>query len=279
MGYCSECGSEVTAQDKFCQECGEPVHQTKNADSSGEENSYNWSSTEIDSSRSASDVSTSHDDFDGPGKTEGALSFAFSFPTENGYGAVIKGGVLLFLSFLIVPFFTLFGYAYRMCRAAANGKSKQPPFENWGALTRDGFFFFLAYFLFIAGLGITFGITSLVSEVLGIVIYILGIYLVPAVLTTYVATGSIKETYSTSRIFDFALTGSYFKATLMYFVLSIAVGLLAGISVITIVGPLFVYAFSILAIASYWGYIYNQATRDGVVPTAPERTPRNHRAD
>lgn len=279
MEHCSECGSAVTAGDRFCPECGEPVHATDDAESSEEANSYDWSSTEIEGGRYAGGVSTSHDDFDDRGRSGGALSFAFSFPTENGYGPIVKGGVLLFLSFLVVPFFTLFGYAYRICRAAANGDSRRPPFEEWGALTKDGFVFFLAYLSFAVGLGVAFGITSLVSEVLALVVYLVGIYLGPAVLTTYAATGSIEETYTTSRIFDFALTGSYVKAVLVYLVLSLAVSILAGISVLTVVGPLFVYAFSIMAIASYWGYVYNQAARDGIVPAVPDRTPSGRRAD
>lgn len=52
---------------------------------------------------------------------------------------VLIGGVSLFLSFLVVPWFLVSGYLVRAIRAGMDGADEPPVFDEWGNLLREGF--------------------------------------------------------------------------------------------------------------------------------------------
>lgn len=51
---------------------------------------------------------------------------------------VLIGGVLVFLGFLIVPLFAVYGYLVRAIRGSMSENPKPPAFSDWGELLRDG---------------------------------------------------------------------------------------------------------------------------------------------
>lgn len=68
------------------------------------------------------------------------LNAALTFPTEReGWiRTVLIGGVLTFLSFLVVPAILVAGYVVRTIRDSLEGSAAPPVFDDWGSLLVDG---------------------------------------------------------------------------------------------------------------------------------------------
>lgn len=68
------------------------------------------------------------------------LEDTFTYPTEHEswIKTVLIGGVLTFLSFLILPLFIVQGYVIRVIRTSIDGASSPPEFDGWGELLVDG---------------------------------------------------------------------------------------------------------------------------------------------
>lgn len=66
-------------------------------------------------------------------------SFEYSFKEPK---TILKLGILSFLSFLIIPYFLLNGYSYRITKIGVNGmingNDPLPNFENWGIMFLEG---------------------------------------------------------------------------------------------------------------------------------------------
>ncbi|MFW6153547.1 MAG: DUF4013 domain-containing protein [Halobacteriota archaeon] len=57
---------------------------------------------------------------------------------EDWVKTVIIGGVLIFLSFLIVPMFLVYGYLVRTIRGSLGDETEPPVFDEWGSLFVEG---------------------------------------------------------------------------------------------------------------------------------------------
>ncbi len=178
---------------------------------------------------------------------------------------ILKGGVCLFFSFLILPGLVSSGYQYRLWRAAALG-DEQPEFEEYGDLLGKGLV------LIVAGLplGVLFllGYVLLFTEnyVAAIAVNTVVFALAPAITTVFAATGSISETYTSRRVPDFVLTGHYAKYLVLSLGLAVAMYIVMLLSVfVFLVGVFFGTTYATFAQASYWGRVYNQAMEKGVV--------------
>lgn len=253
MQYCPYCGNELGTQDDVCGDCGEAIP----VEHHGSETVGNGNSETSDRSL----------------QSESTYRFALTYPFENGVADLLKGGLTLFFLFLIVPLFTFSGYLYRLGRGAALGDPVPPSFDDWAALTKDGFFFVLTYATLYVGsfliwLFTGMGIVALTSNrtltgIFGVLFMLILSYLYPAVLTVYVATDSMREAFTPSRIGEFALTGTYLKAWLMYLPLVFILSTLITFSLVTIVGVFFALALTGTVIASYWGHVYYRSTATG----------------
>lgn len=264
VAYCPACGSELGAGDDFCRACGRAV---------GDEGSW----TVEDDGPGAGGSRTGRGEGDRSRRSKGSFGFAFSYPLEDGVGPVAKAGLALIGSVLVVPFLMFLGYVYRIGRAAALGREHQPPFDDWLRLTKEGFLFSLLYGSLVVGAFVVWTVVLFpvvavtgdqrVADVLAgvsMVTYFPAVgYAIPAVLTLYVATGSVRSALSWSRFVDFAVSKSYLKAWLIYWVLGAVLTPLYYLSLLTIVGVFFVWAYSGMVVASYWGHVYYRTTGEG----------------
>lgn len=183
---------------------------------------------------------------------EGKLAYAFSFPRSSGNSPILAGSVCLFLSVLLIPVFSLFGYSYRLTKAATNGRQLQPPFDNVVYMTGKGFVYSLLFVL-IAIVGMTsslvaegaFGamLTERIGDLVGLLVGLGVLYFSPAIVTLYPATGSVAVALSPNRILDYAATQKYFVSFLVFSVVLLGV-LVSGYLFITII-------FSILLVGLY----------------------------
>jgi hypothetical protein len=202
------------------------------------------------------------------GRQQGLLSFAFEFPRRRGWKPLLIGGGLFLISFLIVPYFLILGYSYRVGRAAAIGHNEPPAFGDWGGLAFDG----LRMFALVLILGIPATILQLVgaqiSPILGIVLSLAVGLALPAFQVAFLGSGSITGALTDGRATSILFTTYYLKALLLSILLGIATTLLFLLSIITIVGWLFVLAFVVFVAQAFWGYVYFQAAQKGIVSRA-----------
>lgn len=226
---------------------------------------------------------------------DGRVNYAVKFPFSDGWGALGISAICYLGSFLIVPLFIITGYLYRITEAAAWGDTLQPRFDEYGDMIKSGFFYFLLYFLYgVVGAVVLVGLFAVGVEagaeapfiLLALLFGLVWAYFGPAVLTLYPVTGSFSQALSPSRITDFALTGKYFGAFLLFIALNFAIQLVFTIVffvlAITVVGILLAIPLSIVftpyvlyLTGSYWGGTYYEAAQEGLVdPPWDEEQPQ-----
>jgi hypothetical protein len=181
---------------------------------------------------------------------------ALRFPLagDDGVRSIIIGGILSFLSFLIIPIFPVLGYYLRAAEAGATGSEVAPPFDDWDELLVDGLKVLvvgIAYFLIplamfvgttvavgvsafavgqgggpptaaMTGVGVVGGILFLLAVVLSLV----ATYVFPAGLVALARDGDIAAAFDTSRVFGAAFSADYFVAGLLAIILSLVAGIL-----------------------------------------------------
>lgn len=62
----------------------------------------------------------------------------YPMESEDWVKTIILGGVFLFLSFLIIPMFLVYGYLVRAIRESLEDASEPPVFEDWGDIFVEG---------------------------------------------------------------------------------------------------------------------------------------------
>ena len=179
---------------------------------------------------------------------------ALRFPLagDDGVRSIIIGGILSFLSFLIVPIFPVLGYYLRAAEAGAMGADAAPPFDDWDELLVDGVkvlvvgvgYFLIPLAAFIGataivgigavavgqgaespasamtGVGVVGGILFLLAAVLSLV----ATYVFPAGLVALAREGDIAAALDTERVLGAAFSADYFVAGLLAVVLSLVAG-------------------------------------------------------
>lgn len=193
------------------------------------------------------------------------ISFAVDFAHQRGWGPFLWAVVLGLFSFLLLPAFVLAGYAYRLARAAATG-DEQPALTDFGGLLVDGLKFFVAVLPAALAVGILTGVVGQISATLATVVYFAGLIALPAVVLSYVASGSIGGTYDVDRLRHIVTSGSYLRALAVYVGLSVVVSVVTVLSVVTLVGPLLLGTFAGLVFAAYWGRVYFDGVQAGEWP-------------
>lgn len=234
-------------------------------------------------------------DGDLPNHGDGLIEYPLKYPVADGYEQLLIGCGLLLCSVLIVPFFAFQGYVFRLGRAAMRRDPRPPTYDDWGGLIRDGGLFILALLpLLLLTWGLTGGAIYLIltSEQFGLagvlLLLLLPIsYVGGAIFPTFLATGSVSETYSGARFLKFAFSLPYLKGILVAFAISSGIGIVVG-TVAQIIGffwfliiPLFIAlglqlaanVYSVCFVAALWGWVYADATDDGDVQemTDPDR--------
>lgn len=205
---------------------------------------------------------------------EGAVSFGLGYSTRETYVTVLLGGVLA-----VIPILNLVtqGYLFQLARAAGRGQATPPDFDDIGALFVDGLKFLALtiawYFALIVGFVLVAVVGAAVGGPLGLVtgalLALVLIYALPAMLTVVAVTDDFGAAFSGEYVLAWIGTGHYLGAFLLSIVLWLLLGLLVVVSLITIVGVIFVAAWSNFVVAAYWGYKYREAVDRTIVPPAP----------
>lgn len=298
MPFCPDCGTEVDAEDVHCYNCGRNLEGGADTDpTDSQQDGGDWGSTWDDEPQGGQQPTGGQSEIDpqteakGRHIEDGKVEYTVYFPMTEGYKPIGLGGVALFLSFLILPLFTLFGYIYRITEAAARGETVQPAIDDYAELTKEGFFYFLLYLLvgIVAAIAVGGPVAAGVAlespaviAFFAVVVSIVVAYVAPAILVLYPVTGSYKEALSPDRIKAFAFTSEYLVAYLILIALSIAFNLVLQvvtlILAITVVGiflliPLIAVAnaYYFYAIGAYWGATYYEAAEKGIVPHVSEQ--------
>ena len=75
------------------------------------------------------------------------VSDAIKYPSFE-WKKVIILGILMLISFLIVPAFLVMGYVFRALKASIAGATELPEFDEWGEMFIDGLKVFVAQFIY-----------------------------------------------------------------------------------------------------------------------------------
>lgn len=210
------------------------------------------------------------------------LSDALYYPTrsDDALMTILIGGVLTMLSFLVIPVLFVFGYFLRVLDRTVEGVDEPPTFDDWGELFKNGLLAFVVTVLYylipilafalLGGLGALTGsgdlaaagglLALLVSGVLFVVLT----YVYPAAITNFARTGSVGDAFAFGEISDVVLSGDYFVAWLLGFVIFVAgfvvVGVLSIVPVLGTVVGLFVNFYIQVAAYRVFGTAFRQAT-------------------
>jgi hypothetical protein len=267
MPTCPNCGSPVDASDRFCTSCG---HTLDGADLGAEPDDAAEASA--DEAQGNDWISVPADPFE-----LDVFEFSFKYPLAKGFKPIGIGVLLSFAGFLIVPYFMLMGYTYRVGRSAALGRPSPPPFEDFWGLAADGFRLFVAIgILLIPGVIAYVGLFLLEQYVLAYLVYIPMMILITAITPIFYGTGSVRGVYSDLRFLRFLTTAnfwiglaylmgigflSYIALFVGTFVLFITIIGIPGAMAIWLVFPVY---FGFLS-AALWGRIYRDAVDSGAL--------------
>ena len=191
------------------------------------------------------------------------LEDGLSYPVRGDWiGRVIIGGVLGFLSVLVLPAFVLLGYLVRVLEMTVDGSEDPPKFVDWGELLVTGVVgtvITLAYtvvpivgyallMVVLVGtggavggdLGALVGVAGLLATLAFIAVVLVVYYAVPAALTAYAAHGEIGAAFDLAALKPTLFSTEYLVAVFMPLVVAVGLWVATGLLAITIVGLLFV---------------------------------------
>ncbi|WP_276273151.1 DUF4013 domain-containing protein [Haloarcula litorea] len=255
MPYCTACGAEVGASDSFCRECGQ-----RRGDPGTEQ--------ETNATTASADGDALFE--------RGSLSFSFAYPTSDGYEPFLLGAVVSLLGTLLPPLkLFAYGYGFRLTATAARGETP-PSFDDFGRLFVDGLRVVLALALVagatlavgvaVADLTVALGLSRGLSNLALVVVAGAGLYVTPAVLTTYAATGRVTRAFTGRDAGAFAGSPRYVRAFAGWAAFAFAAATLWVAALLTLLASPFVSTYAAYASAAFWGYQYRAAAADGVVP-------------
>jgi hypothetical protein len=191
------------------------------------------------------------------------LEDGLSYPLRGDWiGRVIIGGVLGFLSVLVLPAFVLLGYLVRVLETTVDGSEDPPEFVDWGDLLVTGVvgtvitlaytvvpivgYVLLVVVLVGTGgavggdLGALAGVAGLLATLAFIPVVLVVYYAVPAALTAYAAHGEIGAAFDLAALKPTLFSPEYLVAVLMPLVVAVVLWIATGLLAITILGLLLV---------------------------------------
>lgn len=210
------------------------------------------------------------------------LGDAISYPRngEDWLKTTLIGGVLLILSFLIVPIFIVQGYFVRVLRSSAKGEEEPPVFDEWGELIVDGLKAFVISLVYV---GVPLAIAFVVMLVLGIggaaaggdagaglsilgmlfglvmlVVVMAAVYALPAALANFAYNDSFGDAFDFGEVVDTAMNMDYFVPWLLALVVAIVGGFIAQLLAIIIVG-IFLSFYVNVSVFYLYGQAYAQS--------------------
>jgi len=191
------------------------------------------------------------------------LEDGFSYPLRDDWiGRIVIGGVLGFLSVLVVPAFLIVGYLVRVLEKTIGGDEVPPEFTDWGDLLIKGLIGtviavaytvipVIAYGVVIAVVGGTSGavggdagaLVGAVGVLLALAfvpVLFLVYYAVPAALSAYAARGELGAAFDPDLLKPALLSTEYLVAVLMPIVVAVVTWIATAVLAVTVVGLLLV---------------------------------------
>lgn len=226
------------------------------------------------------------------------LGDALAFPRQNDDWVrnVLIGGVLVLLSFLLVPVFLVYGYLARVLRASSRGDPTAPDFDEWGDLFVEGVTLVVVSLVYLVvplvltvlfaavvgaltldfesvGGGGPAGILGLLAVLVIPVVWLLGVYLLPAAMTNVARERSFGAAFDVDALGAAAGSGDYFVAVLLAVVVSLVLGAIAGLLTVVLVG-VFVSFYVQVVVFYLFGRGFGEAVSslDGDPTEAPSET-------
>lgn len=176
------------------------------------------------------------------------LEEGLSYPLrgDSALGRFVIGGVLGFLSFLIIPAIPLLGYLTEVLGSAARNEEEPPAFENWSNLFAIGVKALVVSIVVgiipLIVLGVSLSSTmaglanpdsagflagvGLVGLFASFLAFLILYYLLPATLTNLALGRTVGSAFDVDNLSRTLLSLDYFVAWLIPFVIAIAVNLL-----------------------------------------------------
>ena len=191
---------------------------------------------------------------------------ALNYPrnSDSAVKTVAIGGLLLLVSFLVVPTFLVFGYVVRALRATLDGVEEPPVFDDWGELLVDGLKAFAIGFAYslvptvlvvvaLLASGVTLGLTgpgqggniaagliAVVAVFAVAIVSLLLAYVLPAAVVAWVRTDSLAAAFSPAELRTLAFSKSYATGWAVAFGISLLAGVVSGVLSSVLVGGLLV---------------------------------------
>jgi len=221
-----------------------------------------------------------------------SIGDAITYPMESDdwITTILIGGVLLFLSVVIVPIFLVFGYQIRVIRALLDGEREPPTFDEWGELFADGLKAFVVYLIYglvplivfavtvggailAAATGGEEGVAAAVAGVLGgilisSVLFLVFGYFAAVGLVNFARHDSFGAAFDVGTIIEIGTTGEFLIAYLIAVLVGIGFGIVAGIPIL----GLFVAFYAQIVTAYIWTEGYGDAAGISPGATASETT-------
>lgn len=276
--FCESCGEAIKKMAEVCPHCG-----VRNGTPAGAGGSIGTVGA------GSSNSGSPHQD--------GIFEFSLKYPLSKDLTPVVVGGVLTLLSVLIVPAIALYGYSFRVGRAAARGDDQVPDYDDWGSLLKNGLLYILVFLpfavVFSIGVSALVGIAAQLDPgpalygvvLVGVLLSLIGMYVAGAILPTFVATGSVTETYREFRFVKVAFTKDFLVGFLVLFalnsIISTVISLVLMFLIFTFIGILLLIPLSLalLPLSAYmtyltmslWGYVAWDASGEGPFPRIDAR--------
>jgi len=230
------------------------------------------------------------------------LQEGLSYPTkgEEWIGRMTIGGVLGYVSFLLVPLLASYGYQIEVLSSTASGERVPPDFEGWLGLTWNGFKASVVAFVYVVGPNLVLGTVLLVlfvvlgglgraelanpdtisemglvllgiAGVVTVFVELLIVYLLPAAMVNFAAEGSMRSAFGLPSVFGLAASGPYLLATLLVPVVGFVVLVLSLTVVGTVLAPAVAF-WGAIATTRTFGIAYREVHDVPLAAPAPTGT-------
>lgn len=208
---------------------------------------------------------------------------------------VLIGGALVFLSFFLVPIFTVYGYLLEVMRQVMRGDVAEPP--AWGdydivQLSINGakaFAILFAYGLvvgfvallpggviFLLGAVLQSGIITALGTLIVTLLSLLGVIITavvtPIMVCNFVLKGDLSAGFDIEVLRTFITNRTMLRALGIAIVVSFLVNIVSNIVFFTIIGPAIIGFFGLSAVAYIWATGFADAYREvnGELPAIPD---------
>jgi hypothetical protein len=192
---------------------------------------------------------------------KGWITSSLKYPISDGWNPILVAGGLTLISFLIIPWIIVQGYSFRVGRRVAEGES-MPSFKDWAGLLIDGLRFFALGLIFatvvsvVASLGVFAGDEG---TLLGTVFGLISVYVLPAVVVSFVGKNNIIEALTSSETYKYAFSLEYLIMIGYLIILIFPILIIFVLGAVTVIGYIFVAPYITMVTFAFYGLAYRKS--------------------